>query len=149
VCSERLMKYAQPTGVPSCASASVLAMLGLALGILGCGQAALQPLAASDMPGIDAALGVDSDAAAADSGKAGEAGTSDPSRSKQTGHSGCVPIHCAEPGAPACPAPSKCNPLVWLERGCVQCATNDDCGCGSCVRGRCYNRPGYCEPGCA
>ncbi|MDD9938764.1 MAG: hypothetical protein OXT09_34460 [Myxococcales bacterium] len=65
------------------------------------------------------------------------------------GDGGCTPIHCSEPEGLPCEDGAVCNPSRPVDRGCAECLTNDDCGCGYCVDGTCYAQPGYCELGCA
>lgn len=63
----------------------------------------------------------------------------------------CNKLPCNDPGATPCPDPTRC---VEVRPGqpngfeCVECMKNEDCGCGSCVKRKCYTRPGFCHPGC-
>lgn len=57
---------------------------------------------------------------------------------------GCVAIPCDEAGALACPMLHDC-----VAKTCVRapCASDDDCECGSCIAGQCWDRPWECyEP---
>lgn len=57
---------------------------------------------------------------------------------------GCRYLGCDE-GGPACGAAEVCTPRDPLGFGgkCQECLVNEDCGCGSCIMGLCYKRPGY------
>jgi hypothetical protein len=59
----------------------------------------------------------------------------------------CQDIPCSDPEGPQCESPQVCGASGYCEW--ESCVTNSDCGCGSCVGGRCFEQPGICYPqGC-
>lgn len=54
---------------------------------------------------------------------------------------------CGKPKYPACDGDADCKkPEKCVNKKCVQCATNNDCGQGQlCSNGTCQKLPGYCD----
>jgi hypothetical protein len=71
----------------------------------------------------------------------------DPASKGMPGH-GCQPIPCDQPGATPCPDATSCLEVSRGVFSCVECLRNEDCGCGSCIKRKCYDRPGTCQPTC-